>query len=296
MKKILIIDDEEDSIAVLEYLLEQLNYEVHSIQRPSLAKKTIEQVQPQLIILDWMMPEKSGIEVLKELKSDPDTADIPIIISTAIRTNSADLKIALDAGAFDFVRKPIDEIELAARVASAISTFDYMRKIVEMQMITAEQDLQLAETRSKLLQNELDKKERELIASTISVLHNKKLINTIKDDLLESDKNLNEQNKKQLFAVLQKYENMANSFNWEMFEKRFTELNVEFYKNLRLRFPDLTSGELRLCAFYKIGLSSKEISILNYSNYEAVRKAVYRIRKKMQISDKTELTLFLQEF
>lgn len=296
MNKILIIDDEEESIAVLEYLLEELNYEVHSIQHPLLAIETIRKVAPQLIILDWIMPEKSGIQVLQEIKSFPDLVNIPVIISTGIRINSADLKTALDAGAFDFVRKPIDEIELSARVASAISTFEYMRKIVEMQIEAAEQELRLAETKSKLLQNELDKKERELIASTISVLHNKKLINTIKEDLLSNETNVDEANKKQVLKFLTKYENVANSFNWQMFEKRFTELNVEFYKNLRFRFPDLTSGELRLCAFYKIGLSSKEIAILNYSNYEAVRKAVYRIRKKMKITDKTELTLFLQEF
>jgi DNA-binding NarL/FixJ family response regulator len=81
-----------------------------------------------------------------------------------------------------------------------------------------------------------------------------------------------------------------------MFEKRFTELNVEFYKNLRTTYPMLSSNELRLCAFYKIGLSAKEISILIYSSYDAIRKAVYRIRKKMQISEKTELALFLQDF
>ena len=296
MKKILIIDDESESIDVLQYLLEELKYEVHSLMQPELAIATIKNIAPQLIILDWIMPVKSGIEVLNDIKKDSEIADIPIIISTGVRTQSDDLKTALDSGAFDFVRKPIDETELAARVASALSTFDYIKKIIVMQIQANEQDLKLAETKAKLLENELDKKERELIASTISLLHNKKLINTIKDDVLEDTTIVDEASKNQLLRILTKYENVANTFNWQMFEKRFTELNIEFYKNLRVNYPLLTSNELRLCALYKIGLSSKEVSILLYSNYEAIRKAVYRIRKKMQISDKTELSLFLQNF
>jgi CheY-like chemotaxis protein/DNA-binding CsgD family transcriptional regulator len=296
MKKILIIDDESESIDVLQYLLEELKYEVHSLMQPELAIATIKNIAPQLIILDWIMPVKSGIEVLNDIKKDSEIADIPIIISTGVRTQSDDLKTALDSGAFDFVRKPIDETELAARVASALSTFDYIKKIIVMQIQANEQDLKLAETKARLLENELDKKERELIASTISLLHNKKLINTIKDDVLEDTTIVDEASKNQLLRILTKYENVANTFNWQMFEKRFTELNIEFYKNLRAKYPLLTSNELRLCALYKIGLSSKEVSILLYSNYEAIRKAVYRIRKKMQISDKTELSLFLQNF
>ncbi|MEI7677250.1 MAG: response regulator [Bacteroidales bacterium] len=296
MKKILVIDDESESIDVLQYLLEELKYEVHSLMQPELAIATIKNIAPQLIILDWIMPVKSGIEVLNDIKKDSEIADIPIIISTGVRTKSDDLKTALDSGAFDFVRKPIDETELAARVASALSTFDYIKKIIVMQVQANEQDLKLAETKARLLENELDKKERELIASTISLLHNKKLINTIKDDVLEDTTIVDEASKNQLLRILTKYENVANTFNWQMFEKRFTELNIEFYKNLRAKYPLLTSNELRLCALYKIGLSSKEVSILLYSNYEAIRKAVYRIRKKMQISDKTELSLFLQNF
>ncbi|MDD2798013.1 MAG: response regulator [Bacteroidales bacterium] len=294
--KILIIDDDESSIDVFEYLLEELNYEVFTLKNSLLALDRVREVSPQLIILDWIMPEKSGIEVLKEIKANSELSDIPIIISTGVRTDSGDLKTALDSGAFDFVRKPIDEIELAARVASAISTFEYIKQIVDMQIEVADQKLLLSETKAKLLQNELDKKERELIASTISILHNKKLIDNIKSDVLQSDVFDLSSTRNPFLKILSKYEHESNSFNWQMFETRFTELNMEFYKNLRFQFPELTSNEMRLCAFYKIGLSSKEIAILNFSNYEAVRKAVYRIRKKMQMNDKTSLMLFLQDY
>lgn len=294
--RILIIDDDEGSIAVLEDILELLNYEVSHTQQPVLSVEMARKVMPQLIILDWIMPERSGIQVLQELKSHPDLAPIPVIISTGVRIDSYDLKIALDSGAFDFMRKPIDEIELTARVASAIATFEYMRQIVEMQREVAAQEIALIETNARLLQNELDKKERELIASTINVLHNTKLINTIKEDLMTDNSLLDDKTKKLFVKILSRYENVTNSFNWQMFEKRFTELNIQFYKNLRQRYPNLSAGELRLCAYYKIGLSSKEIAILNYSNYEAIRKAVYRIRKKLNLPEKTELSLFLQDF
>ena len=71
-----------------------------------------------------------------------------------------------------------------------------------------------------------------------------------------------------------------------MFEKRFTELNREFYNKLNVQFPDLSTGEQRLCAFFKLGLSTKEIAIINYSSYEAIRKTIYRIRKKLNQNEK----------
>ncbi len=296
MKKILIIDDEPDSIAVFELLLSGLNYTISGVTNPLNAVQSIRDILPDLIIMDWLMPQKEGIEVLKEIKSHPDLQEIPVIISTGLRTHSSDLKMALEAGATDFIRKPVDEIELEARVTSAIRLYDYMVESRKKQNELHTNELELAEIRSRLLQNELNKKEREMVVAAVSTFQNRKLLSVVRSEIFTDNMVFPDHIKTHLNYVLDKYDNIANTFNWQLFEKRVLELNKDFYNNLQSEFSGLTSGELRLCAYFRIGLSIKEVATLNYSNYEAVRKAVYRIRKKLNLNEKTDLSIFLQGY
>ena len=102
MKKILIIDDEPDSIAVFDLLLTNLNYEVLSESNPLNALEMIQATLPDLVILDWLMPQMEGIEVLSKIKSTLEIKEIPVIISSGIRTQSTNLQTALSLGAIDF--------------------------------------------------------------------------------------------------------------------------------------------------------------------------------------------------
>ncbi|WP_299463323.1 ATP-binding protein [uncultured Microscilla sp.] len=85
--------------------------------------------RPDLIIMDWEMPEMSGIEAVKKLKASPVTKDIPIIMATGVMTHPDDLRTALEAGAIDYVRKPIDKVELLARTRSAIALSESYQQI-----------------------------------------------------------------------------------------------------------------------------------------------------------------------
>jgi DNA-binding response OmpR family regulator len=296
MKKILIIDDEQDSVDVFEFLLGNLNYEVISINNPLIAIQTIRELLPDLIILDWLMPQKEGIEVLRDIKKELDIKEIPIIISTGIRTHSTNLNTALTLGAIDFLRKPIDEIELEARVNSAIKIYDYLRETRLIRDEIHKKEIEISEAKSIHYQNELNKKNREMLVSAVSIFQNRKLINVIKTELFDEITELSAINKSQIDRVLDRYENISNSINWDLFECRFTELNNDFYNKLQTDFPTLSTGEQRICAFLKLGLTAKEIAILNFSSYEAIRKAIYRIRKKLNQNDKMDLNLFFQGF
>jgi len=296
MKKILIIDDEQDSIAVFELLLTNLNYQVESVSNPLYAIEMIKTTKPDLIILDWLMPEMEGIEVLGKIKNDPEISEIPVIISSGIRTESANLHTALWLGAIDLLKKPIDEIELEARVAAAIKLYDYHRDSKKMQLEIHAKEIQIEQKKALFYQNELNKKNREMLVSAVSIFQNKKLVSILKSEIFSEIGELSEEHKSLVVKVLDRYENMSSSINWDMFEKRFTELDDNFYTNLISEFPSLSNGEQRLCAFFKLGLSTKEIAIINYSSYEAIRKAVYRIRKKLNQSEKVDLNLFFQEF
>ena len=119
MKRILVIDDLPENVFMLQDRLEHEGYEVITAYD---GKGGIEKAQtelPDLILLDVMMPGINGIEVCKTLVNDKKTSDIPIILVTA-KTGAEDTKEGLDAGAYDYIKKPFNKIELLARVKSAL--------------------------------------------------------------------------------------------------------------------------------------------------------------------------------
>jgi hypothetical protein len=170
-------------------------------------------------------------------------------------------------------------------------------KQANKELVRINQDnMELAEQKANMLQNELSKKEREMIAAAVSIFQNKKLLLAIKQDIFTEKIKYNKEQSAYLNRVVDKYDNIANSFDWKLFETRFTEIHQDFYIHLLNDYPELTTNDLKICAFFHIGLSIKEIAILNYSNYEAVRKSVYRIRKKIRLDEKTALSIFLQGY
>ena len=113
--KILIVDDEPFNLDLLEQELEDQNY---TIERASDGAEALDKVpvfQPDLILLDYMMPKMNGLEVLRRLREDAQYKGIPVILLTAKATQEDKVR-GLDAGADDYVIKPFDSFELLARV------------------------------------------------------------------------------------------------------------------------------------------------------------------------------------
>ncbi|MBI4811650.1 MAG: response regulator transcription factor [Ignavibacteriales bacterium] len=114
MKTILVVDDEKDIIELLKYNFQKEGYKVRTALNGKEALTEARQ-QPDLIILDIMMPEFDGREVIKHLKKDSKTSQIPIIFLTAKGTE-ADEVLGLELGADDYIVKPISIPKLLARV------------------------------------------------------------------------------------------------------------------------------------------------------------------------------------
>lgn len=121
--KILIVDDEPFNVELLEGFLSQ-NYDILKAYNGNEALIIVGTNPPDLIILDIMMPGINGYEVCSRIKSDEKTMSIPIVIVTALNERKAKIK-AIEAGADDFLNKPIDIIELTARVKSLLKTKQY---------------------------------------------------------------------------------------------------------------------------------------------------------------------------
>ncbi|RPH31384.1 MAG: hybrid sensor histidine kinase/response regulator [Bacteroidales bacterium] len=138
---ILIADDYPENVQIIVDALKSSSIEhriiraVNGIVLCELAQKRC----PDLIITDWEMPEMNGIEAIKILKSIESTKDIPIIMCTGIMTTSENLKMALDSGAVDYIRKPLDGIELQARVYSMLKLRDSYRTIKEQNIVLEQQ-------------------------------------------------------------------------------------------------------------------------------------------------------------
>lgn len=130
-ERILIVDDNKNNLRLLQNILEDEDFEVYATINSTEVADMAVKVRPSAILLDVMMPVLDGFEVCALLKQEPLVRDIPVIIVTA-RTDTQDLKTAFDLGAFDYIKKPIDEIEVIARVKSALRFKAQQEKLMEM--------------------------------------------------------------------------------------------------------------------------------------------------------------------
>jgi len=119
MQKILVIDDLPENIFMLQDRLENEGFDVITAYDGTTGIEKALSELPDLILLDIMMPDITGIEVCKYLVSEPNTQHIPIILVTA-KSGAEDTKEGLEAGAFDYIKKPFNRIELMARIKSAL--------------------------------------------------------------------------------------------------------------------------------------------------------------------------------
>ncbi len=117
--RILIVEDEEALATLLEYNLAKESFEVAVAADGEEALLKIDEEAPDLVILDWMLPKVSGIEVCRRLRAKPETRNLPIIMLTA-RSEEADRIRGLETGADDYLTKPFSTNELIARVRAVL--------------------------------------------------------------------------------------------------------------------------------------------------------------------------------
>ncbi|ERT05432.1 his Kinase A domain protein [Lyngbya aestuarii BL J] len=145
-KKILVVDDKPSNFEVIEAFLLPENYQLNYANSGKKALNRIERLQPDVILLDVMMPELDGIAVCKQIKSDPNFCHIPIVMVTALNSKQ-DLARCLQAGADDFIGKPVNKEELRARVRSMLR--------IKQQYDTLNSTLKLREEMSAMIVHDL---------------------------------------------------------------------------------------------------------------------------------------------
>lgn len=165
---ILVVEDEPSQREVMVYNLEAEGYRVTCADNGDDAMLVIAEDMPDVIVLDWMMPHLSGIEVCRQIKSNPDTRAIPVIMLSA-KSEEADRVRGLETGADDYVVKPYSVSELMARVrgqlrrvrpatVGQILTYDDISLNAETYRVSrAGVDLKLGPTEFRLLSTFMEK-------------------------------------------------------------------------------------------------------------------------------------------
>jgi two-component system phosphate regulon response regulator PhoB len=118
-RRVLVVEDEPSIAELIAINLTHAGYEVEKVMQTDLALAAMKERLPSLVILDWMLPGKSGVQFAKELRANDRTRGLPILMLTA-KSEEADKIMGLDSGADDYVTKPFSPKELIARVRALL--------------------------------------------------------------------------------------------------------------------------------------------------------------------------------
>ena len=270
--KILIVDDIYENLKTIISILKNtsLKYSLFQAISGSDALEIIDSTDIDLIITDWDMPVINGIELIKRVKANLAKKDIPIIVATGTMLTSEDLKTALDAGAIDYVRKPIEAVELFARIQSILKISDYNKQIIDL-------------------------KNKELAESALSLVKNNKF-NTHVYNRLKSIKSLSAENSNLIEDIIKEIDEKVKTDSWQRFNLAFETINKEFTKKITIAYPSLSDSELKLIILLKSGMQTKEIADVLYKTPDSIKVARSRIRKKLELSKEQSLSVFIESF
>jgi len=135
------------------------------------------------------------------------------------------------------------------------------------------------------LENEMNLKNKELTTNVMYLLKKNELIDNITQRLLGFKSKLPEENKQLLQKIIFDLQSITEKEVWEEFEMRFQNVHEDFYKNLKQKFPDLTPSEIKLAAFLRLNMTTKDIASITGQNINTLETARYRLRKKLGITN-----------
>jgi len=145
------------------------------------------------------------------------------------------------------------------------------------------------------LKGDLDYKNKELTTNVMYLLKKNEFILNMSDKLKKTKYNFKPENRAVIDEIIRELELSSREVNWEDFEVRFQEVHNKFYNTLNSKFPDLTPNELKLCAFLRLNMSTKEIAAITYQSYNSLSTARYRLRKKLGLDEHTNLITYLNQ-
>ncbi|MBA6152498.1 LuxR family transcriptional regulator [Gelidibacter gilvus] len=162
------------------------------------------------------------------------------------------------------------------------------KRDLELKELEVEQ--QLMQLKNEKLKQDVENKSRELAISTMSLIKKNEFLSQIKDELKNTD---NLKSVKPVIKIIDK--NINTTDDWKFFQEAFNNADKDFLKKVKSKHPKLTPDDLKLCAYLRLNLSSKEIAPLLNISPRSVEVKRYRLRKKMELPHETGLTNYILE-
>jgi len=164
------------------------------------------------------------------------------------------------------------------------------KKQQEFTLSQLENDKVIMKLRNEKLRNEVEGKTREISASAMNIIKKNELLSTIKNELSKKDST---DNVKRVLKIIN--QNLNNNDDWEAFQEAFNNADSDFLKKTKSLHPTLTPNDLRLCAYLRLNLSSKEIAPLLNISVRSVEIKRYRLRKKINLEHEKSLVEYILE-
>lgn len=146
------------------------------------------------------------------------------------------------------------------------------------------------------LSEKLEYTSKELTTYVMYLLRKNEFIMSISEKMKKILIDAKPENKKVIKELISELQSNSDTVSWEEFEIRFQQVYTEFYKKLTDKFPDLSPNELRLCAFFRLNMTSKEIAAITYQSLNSIKVGRYRLRKKLSLPKDENLVSFLSKF
>lgn len=166
---------------------------------------------------------------------------------------------------------------------------DENNKLLEFKEL--ENEKQLMQLKNEELTNDVDLKNRELAVSTMSLIKKDELLTLIKEDLKKSDQENSNRSIKSVISIITR--NINKDDSWQAFKEAFDSTDKDFLKKVKASHPSLTPNDLRLCAYLRLNLTSKEIAPMLNISVRSVEIKRYRLRKKMELTHEQGLVEYI---
>jgi ligand-binding sensor domain-containing protein/DNA-binding CsgD family transcriptional regulator len=165
----------------------------------------------------------------------------------------------------------------------------------EEQKLAAEKEIM--QLKNESLQSDMKYKNKELATATYHIIQKNKFLNSLKQELLSLIQTTsNDETSGDLKRLIRKIDrDIENENNWAVFDRYFDEVHQEFHSRLKKKHPELTPGELRLCSYLKMNISTKEIAPLMNISFRGVEISRYRLRKKLKLDRSVNITDYLMQ-
>jgi len=257
----------------------------------------------------WSETTGSSQKVYRYIPQGVYTLNVEVLTKTGVRLSEASYSFEVDPPFYLSAIAKIFYLLLIILMGYGIYAYLHRSFQLKKEKIKQEQEeirrkeiekreQQIIALRKDKLESELTVKSKELAESTMTIIKKNEILVNIKEEVIAQKQALGTQYPNKYYDKLIRLldENLSSEDDWAIFQTNFDRIHENFFRNLHTTYPELTSNDLRFCAYLRLNLSSKDIAHLMNISLKGVEVGRYRIRKKIGLESTKSLTEFMIEF